>query len=266
MLKFLCFGSGSSGNCYYLSDGNEAIIIDAGIGIRTIKKYFLEYGVDVKNIKAILVTHDHFDHVKAAGELSKFLNVKVYASELVLKKMTSSYRSKLQMDCCVPVYENISFQLGHFNVCPFRLPHDSVDNFGYLIDTGLQNFILMTDIGMPTEAVCRYISKAENLVIESDFDEDMLDKNPRYYQDLKERIKGPFGHLSNRQTAELIANNYHPNLKNVWLCHLSAENNLPDKARDEVAAKLLENGIVPGEDVIIHVLMRKKVSGPWILK
>jgi len=84
--------------------------------------------------------------------------------------------------------------------------------------------------------------------------------------DLLERIKGPFGHLSNLEPAVLIANNYHPNLKNVWLCHLSAENNLPDKAHDEVAAKLRENGIVPGEDVNIHVLMRKKVSGPWILK
>ena len=131
MLKFLCFGSGSSGNCYYLSNGQEAIIIDAGVGIRAIKKNFLKYGINPAKIKAILVTHDHMDHVRAVNPLSKLLNVKVYSSEKVIRKLIRSRLTQIDPSASQPVEAGVTFMIGNLAITPFQLPHDAADNYGY---------------------------------------------------------------------------------------------------------------------------------------
>lgn len=265
MLKFMCFGSGSSGNCYYLSNGQDAIIIDAGVGIRAVKKNFMKFGINPARIKAILVTHDHMDHTRTVAPLSKLLNVKVFSSEKVLHKLNTSRLVRLERDFSMPVEEGQMFRVGDMEITPFRLPHDAADNFGYSINDHGCVFTVMTDIGEPTDTVRQYIRKSNYLVLEADYDDDRLAANPRYERRLKERIKGGEGHLSNVQAAQLLAENYHQALKSVWLCHLSEENNCPELARSTVAGVLRENGIMVGEDLSLDVLSRRKVSGPWII-
>ncbi len=265
MLKFLCFGSGSSGNCYYLSSGQDAVIIDAGVGIRALKKYFIKYGINHKRIKAILITHDHFDHTKSVGSLSKLLDVKVYSSAPVLSKLMISAFSKVDPELCVSVEEDISFKIGNLIITPFHIPHDAAENYGYSIVCDDCQFTLMTDVGMSTEIIRKYIKLSNFLVLEADYDVDRLAVNPRYDKKLKERIKSGYGHLSNVQTADILADNYHRGLKSVWLCHLSEENNSPELAKSTVKNILSEKGIIADRDLSLNVLNRKKPSGPWLI-
>ncbi len=265
MLKFISFGSGSSGNCYYLSNGQDAIIIDAGVGIRAVKKNFLKYGINPAKIKAILVTHDHMDHSRTVGALSRLLNVKVYSSAEVLKKLNWARLSRVEPDACVAVDEEETFCVGSMEITPFRLPHDAVDNYGYSISDQGQVFTVMTDVGKPTDNVSKYIGCSDYLVLEADYDDDMLAANPRYEKKLKERIKGGKGHLSNRQAAQVLLENYHEGLQSVWLCHLSEENNTPELARTTVARFLGDNGISTETDLRLEVLSRRTVSGPWLM-
>ena len=263
MLKFICFGSGSSGNSYYLSNGKEAIIIDAGIGIRTMKKYILEYGINVTKIKGILITHDHFDHSRAAGELCKLFNTKIYTSELVADKLSGSFRSRINKDMCVCIEQYCTFNIGDFIIEPFRIPHDSADNYGYTISCGDSIFTIMTDIGEPTETVKQHIRKSNFLVIEADYDEEMLQTNKRYDAVLKRRIRGGNGHLCNTQTAELLYDHGHSDLKYVWLCHLSAENNKPELAKQTIEDYF--DVRQKNRHFALEILKRKSPSGPWIL-
>lgn len=265
MLKFLCFGSGSSGNCYYLSSGQDAIIIDAGVGIRSLKKNFIKYGINHKRIKAILITHDHLDHTRSVGSLSRLLDVKVYSSAPVLSKLIISPFSKIDSDQCVSVVEEVSFNIGNLNITPFHIPHDSAENYGYSIVCDDCRFTLMTDMGMLTEIIRKYIKISDFLVLEADYDVDRLNVNPRYDKKLKERIKSGYGHLSNIQTAEILADNYHSELKSVWLCHLSEENNSPELAKNTVKDILSDKGIIADKDFSLNVLNRKIPSGPWLI-
>jgi len=266
MLEFMCFGSGSSGNSYYLSGKNNAVIIDAGIGIRTMKKYFLNYDIDTSRINGILITHDHADHIATAGLLSTYLNVNLYVSPYVYNKLKCcALRYKVDIKRLMVVDADSAFQLGDFIINPFRIPHDATDNYGYSIQYENDVFTLMTDIGRPTSKIEYYIKKSNYLVIEADYDPEMLAINPRYDKMLKNRIVGGLGHLSNYQVSDLLLSNYHEKLNFIALCHLSQENNKPDIAFNIVKTKLEEHKLIEGVDYKLEVLKRKHVSGPWTL-
>ena len=263
MLKFISFGSGSSGNSYLIENDKDAIIVDAGIGIRKMKKDRFNNGIITQKIRAILLTHDHSDHCSAAHRLAKAFNIKVCAS---IKVLENSKRFKIEQNMQMPVENKRPFIINSFKITPFRIPHDSVDNFGYAIESDGEMFTVMTDIGMPNDDVRFYIQHSNHLVIEADYDEYMLDTNPRYDQQLKDRIKGGLGHLSNAQAAELLAKHYHDKLKNVWLCHLSQENNTPQLALNTITNVLQQNGINVGEHLNLHALLRDTLCGPFYIK
>lgn len=134
-----------------------------------------------------------------------------------------------------------------------------MDNSGYFIRFGNHRFTLATDVGTITDEVAYYICKANHLVIESNYDEEMLN-NGRYPYPLKQRITSGSGHLSNRQTAEFLANNYSSDLRNIWLCHLSGDNNNPELAYQTVETHLNRKGIKVGEQVSLQVLQRNILS------
>lgn len=266
MLQFVCFGSGSSGNCSYLSNGTDAVLIDAGIGIRRLKRYVREYGLKTSILRGILVTHDHADHIKAAGYVSNELNLQVYATAEVHEGMRKSHQTMRKVDPSrnVNIEKGVPFDLGtSLRVTAFPLPHDATDNVGYCIESAEgETFCVMTDIGAPTEEVSTYIGRANYLMIEADFDAEMLRNGP-YPQYLKDRITSGTGHLSNEQTSQLLADNFHENLRHVWLCHLSEQNNHPELARKTVEQRLRGYGIIAGVDFELDVLKRHVVSGPW---
>jgi Metal-dependent hydrolases of the beta-lactamase superfamily I len=258
--SFFSLSSGSCGNCYYLGNSHYGILIDAGIGPRIIKKRLAQYGIELSSIMAILITHDHFDHIKSAGYLGEKMHIPVYATHEVHRGIAN----------CPLIHNNLNgsskfirkgepFQIEDLRITAFNVPHDSNDNAGYFFEFGNQKLTLATDVGAITDEVAYYVCKANHLVIESNYDEEML-QNGRYPYHLKRRITSGTGHLSNRQTAEFLANNYSSDLRNIWLCHLSGDNNNPELAYKTIEEQLLLKGIKVGRDVALHVFKRNILS------
>ena len=258
--SFFSLSSGSCGNCYYLGNTNYGILIDAGIGPRVIKKRLSEHGVDISSIMALLITHDHYDHIKSAGYLGKKMHIPVYATKEVHRGIANSPMIRHSLNgSTVYIEKGTSFRIEDFKITPFDVPHDSIDNSGYFFEFGNQTLTLATDVGTITDEVAHYIGKANHLIIESNYDEELLHKG-RYPYHLKQRITSGTGHLSNRQTAEFLANNYPSDLRNIWLCHLSGDNNHPELAYETMEKWLAEKGINVGNDVALHVLKRNILS------
>ncbi len=244
MLKFISFGSGSSGNCYYLNCDGYGLLIDLGIGIRTFRRSFSNYGLALAQVKAILVTHDHTDHVKAVGALSRDFRIPVYSSQKVLDSMMQNHyiSKKIPLDLQNAIVRGEAFQLGPFSITSFAVPHDSADNNGYRICVEDKCFVLMTDIGHFTEEMPALVNQATHLVIESNYDAAMLAAGP-YPLRLQNRISSPLGHISNAETAVFLARHLHAErIRRVWLCHLSAENNRPTIALEASVNALTEAG------------------------
>lgn len=259
--KFFSLGSGSSGNCYYLGTNEYGVLIDAGIGIRSIQKALREYGVSFDKIIAVLVTHDHADHIKTVGCLGDKYNIPVYATETVHNGILRNRAVRGSLVHSRKIIEKEqAFSIREFQITAFDVPHDSIENVGYHIEFDEQTFVLVTDIGRITDTIKEYAAKANHLVIEANYDEYMLQagKYPYY---LKQRIGNGMGHLSNRLSAQFIASIYSENLQNIWLCHLSQDNNHPEIAFKAVEQALYDNGVVVGKNVKLETLSRYKVSG-----
>ena len=261
MLRFISIGSGSSGNCYYLQTANDALLIDVGVGIRNLKKHLHNYNLRLDSVRHILITHDHADHVKSVGIVSTEYNIPVYATNEVHNGISRNYcvPKKIPADNVKCIAKSEQVKLGEFLVTPFSVPHDSTDNVGYRIEVDGVVFCLMTDVGHVTEEMQEYISEANYLVIEANDDAEML-KGGSYPQHLKTRIEGPTGHLSNVDCGEAIAHYATEELKHVWLCHLSEENNHPVLALKTVEQTLRGYGIIVGKDFMLEDLKRKSPS------
>ena len=259
--SFFSLGSGSCGNCYYLGNSHYGMLIDAGLGPRIIKKRLGDHGVDFSSVYALLVTHDHYDHIKSAGYLSEKLNIPVYATEKVHRGIRSCplVKNTINGSTRRVVEKGEPFRIEDFRITAFGVPHDSSDNAGYFFEFGNHKLTLATDIGAVTDELIHYTGKTNHLVIESNYDEEML-HNGRYPYFLKQRISNGTGHLSNRQTAEFLANNCSPYLRNIWLCHLSGDNNSPDLAYETVKSELIRKGIEVGVKINLGVFRRNILS------
>lgn len=237
-------------------------MIDAGVGVRTLKKYFRDYGLSLSQVHQLLITHDHADHIKCVGSISHELHLPVYATELVHHGIDRNFCVTRKVDNADRRYmeKGRSIQLGQFKVTPFGVPHDSSDNVGYKIEADNTTFCIITDAGHITDQIGVYISQADYLVIEANHDLEMLMQGP-YPEHLKVRITSGTGHLSNRACGEAIATYMTGRLKQVWLCHLSEENNHPELARKTVEAVLRSYGIAVGKDLQLEVLKRTMPTG-----
>jgi len=259
-LFFLSLASGSSGNCYYLGTPEYGMLIDAGIGIRTIKKVLKKSGIDFSHIIALLITHDHVDHIKAAGCLGEKYFIPVYATEAVHNGMEQSKYMRERLSASRKTIEKeVAFMIRDFRITAFEVPHDSADNVGYHIEYGNHIFTFVTDAGHITETIGAYVDKTNHLILEANYDDEML-RQGSYPPFLQERIAGPAGHLSNRDAADFLAARYHPDLKDIWLCHLSRDNNHPDLAYKTIDMRLFSEGIRAGRDVSLTVLKRSAPS------
>jgi phosphoribosyl 1,2-cyclic phosphodiesterase len=262
MLRFISFGSGSSGNCYFLYTGSDGLMIDAGVGIRTLKKHFRDYGLSLTQVHQLFITHDHADHIKCVGSISHELHLPVYATSTVHQGIDRNYCVSRKVDAADRrlIECNQSIDIGDFNVTPFMVPHDSSDNVGYMVEAEGVTCCIITDAGHITEQMGDFINKANYLVLEANHDREMLMAGP-YPAHLKERISSGTGHLSNNDCAEAIAQHMSENLRHVFLCHLSEENNHPELARKTVEATLRSYGIVTGKDIQLDVLKRTMPTG-----
>ncbi|MGI6574137.1 MAG: MBL fold metallo-hydrolase [Fermentimonas sp.] len=258
--SFFSLGSGSSGNCYYLGNPAYGVLIDAGIGPRVTKKRLAEHGVDLSTIMAVLITHDHYDHIRSVGHLGEKMHIPVYATREVHRSIANNRLIRYSLNgSTVQIEKGEPFQIEGIRITAFDVLHDSNDNSGYFFEFHDQALTLATDVGTITDEVAHYAGKANHLIIESNYDEELL-RNGRYPLHLKRRISSGTGHLSNRQTAEFLANNFSPNLQNIWLCHLSGDNNSPELAYATTKKHLSGKGIEVGRDVALHVLRRNTLS------
>ncbi len=259
-IKFISLASGSSGNCYYLGTDKHGILIDAGIGIRTIKRNLKEVNLSLTNVRAVFITHDHADHIKAVGHLGEKYNIPVYSTKEIHEGINKSYCMTEKLYSSVHyINKEEPMEIDEFKILAFEVPHDGTDNVGYCIEIGDKIFSFLTDLGHITETAAHYICKANYLILEANYDLEMLRMGP-YPKYLKERIAGPNGHMSNTDTADFLAENITENLKYIWLCHLSKDNNHPELAYKTVEWKLKSKGIIVGKDVQLIALKRSSPS------
>ncbi|MGL4293864.1 MAG: MBL fold metallo-hydrolase [Bacteroidales bacterium] len=259
-LTFLSLASGSSGNCYYLGTDGYGILIDAGIGVRTIKKALKDYNIPFETILGVFITHDHADHIKSAGFLGEKYGIPVYSTEEIHFGMNRSYGMTQKIYQSKRIVEkNEVTQLRDFRITPFEVPHDGTDNVGYFIELGDIKFAFATDLGHITPTVREYMSKANYLIIEANYDIEMLNHGSYPYH-LKQRILSLNGHLSNKESAEFIADIYHSDMRYIFLCHLSRDNNHPELAFKTIEYRLLQEDIRIGRDVELVPLKRNHPS------
>lgn len=274
MVRFLSLSSGSSGNCYFLESEEGALLIDAGIPIRTITKELKKINrpLDSSTIKGILITHEHADHIRSVGGLGGGLHIPIYANSAVHNSIaTSRFISEDISSSRRDFILGDSLYLAGFQIRNFRVPHDSIQNYGYYIQRGNFSFMLATDVGHITEEMKAYASIVNYLVIEANYDHQML-LGGAYPSFLKERVSSPFGHLCNSETARFLAEVYTPKLKHVWLCHLSKDNNHPELCWKSIESHLYQLGLrvgrtpengtpcYEGKDLILDVLPRTKAT------
>jgi phosphoribosyl 1,2-cyclic phosphodiesterase len=236
-VKFFSLSSGSCGNCYFLSleeDGvhTAGIIIDAGVSLRRLKKELAVKGYSYDSFSAILVTHDHLDHIRHLGSFCKHLCKPVYATPVLHEALshhtfTSSWIGGCSRELSDEGWNTIVADKIFAKY--FIVPHDATQTVGYALWIGGMKFVIMTDIGEMTDEALAYARNADTVVIESNYDREMLIKGSYPYE-LKMRILGGSGHLRNDQCAEAIKAFMHDGLRNVFLCHLSENNNTPDIA------------------------------------
>lgn len=255
-LKFVSFSSGSCGNCYYLGDGNDGILIDAGVSLRRLRGFLLERGLSYDSFSAVLVTHDHLDHIRHLGSYCKKLSKPVYSTPNIHSALAVHTFTREHIGSCrrlINPGEWLEIVPG-VNVRPFVVPHDATETVGYAIDFKGYRFLIMTDVGRITDESVELAKESTTVVIESNYDMDMLIRGP-YPKDLQERIYGGNGHISNDECASAIRRFNHPGLKNIFLCHRSDNNNTRKLAFDTSKDALRQIG---AEDVALRVLPRRE--------
>lgn len=242
-LYFVSFGSGSSGNSCYIGNKDAGIIVDAGIKTDDIQQILSANGVSMNKVKGVLLTHDHSDHIRYVYNLVRtHKHMKVFCTNRVLNGLLRRHSiSKRIKEYHVAIFKEIPFKLAGFDVTAFEVPHDGSDNMGFSISYAGRNFVLATDLGAVHERARHYMSRANYLVIEANYDSDMLRFGP-YPEHLKARIRTDNGHMDNADTGAFLKEIINPELQYIFLCHLSKDNNTPAKALKTVREALESAG------------------------
>ena len=216
--------SGSNGNCYYVGNHSEAVLIDVGISCRETEKRMKQLSLPMKTVKAIFVSHEHGDHIKGVSTLANKYNLPVYITSatakhgpILIKHLVKSFTA------------NETVNIGGLTVIPFTKKHDAIDPHSFIIRYKETTVGVFTDIGIACEQVTQYFKLCHAVFLEANYDEAMLE-NGRYPHHLKTRIRGGQGHLSNRQALELFIQHRPSFMTHLLLSHLSKENNSPELA------------------------------------
>ena len=258
---FCSFASGSSGNCFFVGVEDEGFLIDAGVSLAHLKKSLQQIDYQQKSIKCIFLTHDHIDHVKGLDVIAEALQVPIYAhADCIAGVLRGKATRNMNPDIFHAIEPFDSIEMCGIHIEPFPVMHDGRGTMGYYFRYDDKNLTLATDVGMIDSCVESYLDKSESIVLESNYDENMLWKGPYSYI-LKKRIAGPTGHLSNVEASRYIAKRYLKGLKNVMLCHLSENNNTPELAMQNVYQILQQQRIRTNPDVTVFPLPRHQSTG-----
>ena len=264
MIRFMSFSSGSCGNCYYLGTEKGGILIDAGVSLRRVKKTLLDAGLTLDSFSAVLVTHDHLDHIRHLGSFCKRLSRPVYTSEQIHRALARhTFTAPTIGPCRKIMNEGQTVEIAGMKVRYFVVPHDATQTVGYAIEVEGRKFVIMTDVGRMTDEAVEYARQADTVVLESNYDMDMLMSGPYTYE-LKMRIVQGCGNLSNDECASAIRRFWHPGLRNIFLCHLSENNNTHQLAYQCSLEALQSLGVQKGT-IALRCLPRQTPSQMFTL-
>lgn len=258
MIKFCSLYSGSSGNSLFISSGNTRLLIEAGLSAKKIIEALRTIGESASELNAILVSHEHSDHIKGAGILSRKFNLPIYASEGTWNAMEQMIGPVLESNR-VAFSSYAPFEIGDIIVTPFPIPHDACEPVGYSFRTAGKKVTIATDIGHISTELLNNFEDSDLLLLESNHDLEMLKMGP-YPWPLKKRIAGNNGHLSNDAAGEVVAYMAEKGTKRFLLGHLSKENNFPELAYQTVYNVVQEKCRASGSDITLDVALRDRIG------
>lgn len=224
-LYITSLNSGSNGNCYYISNGTDAILIDAGISCREIEKRMSRLNSSIRTVKAIIVSHEHTDHIKGIPVLSKKHSIPVYITAATLNNCSLSIKEELIFS-----FEK-TIKIGQLTINTFRKIHDAIHPHSFLIEFSGIKVGVFTDLGCVCTELITHFKQCNAAFLEANYCEHLLEKG-NYPYFLKNRIRGGKGHLSNTEALDLLKEHRPDNLSHLILSHLSKNNNCPDLVRD----------------------------------
>ena len=226
-LYITSLNSGSNGNCYYIGNDTEAVLVDAGLSCRETERRMKRLGLSMHNVKAVFISHEHTDHIRGLEVLSKKYSLPVYITESTLK----SGGLNLQGPVVLPFEAYVPVQIGNIAVTAFPKFHDAAEPHSFLLSGNDIKIGVFTDIGVPCEHLIKHFQQCHAAFLETNYDEQMLERG-RYPWHLKNRIRGGKGHLSNRQALELFKAHKPAFMSHLLLSHLSKDNNDPDMVQE----------------------------------
>ncbi|NGX46369.1 MAG: putative metallo-hydrolase YycJ [Chlamydiae bacterium] len=257
MKRFVPLASGSKGNSLFLGTENTKILIDAGLSARELKKRLAAIDVDLNEIDAVVVTHEHTDHIRGLATLCSSRNIPIFANS----ETASAIASILDADLRFKIFSNgEAFEYGDLAFCPFSIQHDAIDPVGFAIHCGNVKIGVCADLGFASSLVASHLMGCDYLYVEANHQPEMVHacSRPPIY---KQRVLGRQGHLSNAQCARLIENVVHDGLKEIFLAHLSSECNAPQVALNVVGEALAALGV----DIPLHIAFQDAISQPILV-
>lgn len=246
-LSICPLASGSKGNAVYISGGGRAVLLDAGLSGVELERRMAVRGISPESIDAVVVSHEHTDHVKGAGIFSRRYNIPLYINEKTFQA-ASSRLGRVASASLIHFQCGHTFRIGDLIVNPFSISHDARDPSGFTFEYLKCKLAVATDLGIATNLVKNHLRGSALVYVEANHDPEMLHNGP-YPWYLKQRVRSRMGHLSNQEAGELLCEVRDSTLSHVILAHLSGENNTPDKAWNTVTHMLDDT------QVKVHVAM-----------
>ena len=263
-MRFVSIASGSSGNSIYVGSDSTHLLVDAGISSRRIEQGLESLGIRADELSAVVITHEHSDHVKGVSVLVRRHQLPVYATAGTMQALR---QGGMLAGCPEELLHEIRaeerFAVGDMELLPFAIDHDAAEPVAFRIESGSRAVAVATDMGHYTESIVRHLQQLDAILLESNHDVRMLEAGPYPYS-LKRRILGRFGHLSNETAGKLLTEILHDGMRKILLGHLSRENNLPELAYETVRCEI-GGGSCPygANDFAIAVAQRDQRSAVY---
>ena len=237
-MRFLNIASGSTGNVSYIGSDHTHILVDTGVSRKRILEGLREAGLTLQDIDAILITHEHIDHIQGLGVLARRYHIPIYATPGTAEYLlTSKQTGRIDIELLHLIEPDVAFTIRDVTVTPFRIWHDAAQPVGYRMSDGRKDVAVATDMGCYDDYITEHLMNLSGLVLEANHDVNMLQAGP-YPWPLKQRILGQYGHLSNEHAGRLLCDILNDHMEAILLGHLSKENNYEALAMATVAAEI----------------------------